>query len=77
MNKLDVNEVELVLSVPNTNLSAKNETVNATVKVNKAPKKILFLLHENKNATYDEIAKKLDIERTTVWRNIDAMKKKA
>ena len=54
-----------------------NATVNATVKLNKTQKKILSLLHENKSATYDEIAKKLDIERTTVWRNIDAMKKKS
>ena len=81
LNKLDVDEVELVLPVPNTNSSAKNATVNATanatVKLNKTQKKILSLLHENKNATYDEIAKQLDIERTTVWRNIDAMKKKA
>lgn len=69
MNKLDVNEVELVLSVPNTNLSAKNETVNATVKVNKAPKKILFLLHENKNATYDEIAKQLDVVKRKSAKN--------
>lgn len=77
LNKLDVDEVELVLPVPNTNSSAKKETVNATVKLNKTQKKILYLLHDNKNATYDEIAKQLDIERTTVWRNIDAMKKKA
>ena len=69
LNKLDVNEVELVLSVPNTNLSAKNETVNATVKVNKAPKKILFLLHENKNATYDEIAKQLDVVKRKSAKN--------
>ena len=69
LNKLDVNEVELVLSVPNTNLSAKNETVNATVKVNKAPKKILFLLHENKNATYDEIAKQLDVVKRKPAKN--------
>lgn len=44
---------------------------------NRSVKRNMFLLHENKNATYDEIAKRLDIERTTVWRNIDAMKKKA
>ena len=69
LNKLDVNEVELVLSVPNTNLSAKNETVNATVKVNKTPKKILFLLHENKNATYDEIAKQLDVVKRKSAKN--------
>ena len=53
-----------------------NATVNATVKLNKTQKKILTILHENKFATYAEIAEQLDIERTTVWRNIDTMKKK-
>jgi predicted HTH transcriptional regulator len=85
LNKLDVDEVELVLPVPSTKATSDtapanataNATVNATVKLNKTQKKILYLLHENKNATYEEIAKQLDIERTTVWRNIDAMKKKA
>ena len=77
LNKLDVDEVELVLPVPSTKATPANATANATVKLNKTQKKILSLLHENKNATYNEIAKQLDIERTTVWRNIDAMKKKA
>ena len=89
LNKLDVDEVELVLPVPSTKATSDtapanapanapvNAPVNATVKLNKTQKKILSLLYENKNATYDEIAKQLDIERTTVWRNIDAMKKKA
>ena len=81
LNKLDVDEVELVLPVPSTKATSDtapaNAIVNATVKLNKTQKKILSLLYENKNATYDEIAKQLDIERTTVWRNIDAMKKKA
>ena len=66
--KIELDEVELVLPV-------KNETVNATVKLNKTQKKILDILHENKHATYDEIANQLSIERTTVWRNINTMKK--
>jgi len=83
LNKVELDEVELILPVSSPKSAAKtanataNATVNATVKLNKTQKKILSLLHENKNATYDEIAKQLDIERTTVWRNIDAMKKKA
>ena len=42
----------------------------------KTQKKILSILHENKYATYDEIAKQLGVERTSVWRNVDTMKKK-
>ena len=74
LNKLDVDEVELVLPVPNTNSSAKNETVNATVnatvKLNKTQEKIMAILHVDKFATYDVIAKQLGVERTTVWRNV-------
>ncbi len=63
--------------MPNTNSFTMNETINATIKFNKTQKKILSLLHENKIVTYNEIAKQLGIGRTTVWRNIEAMKKKA
>ena len=51
-------------------------TVNATVKLSKTQKKILPIIQKNKFATYEEISKQLDVERTTVWRNLDAMKKK-
>ena len=37
--------------------------------------RILSILQTNKFATYDDIAKQLDIERTTVWRNLDTLKK--
>ena len=85
MNKLDVDEVELVLPVPSPNSAVKtvnetanetvNETVNATVKLSKTQKKILPIIQKNKYATYEEIAKQLDIARATVGRNLDAMKK--
>lgn len=42
----------------------------ATVKLNKTQEKIIAILHVDKYATYDVIAKQLGIERTTVWRNI-------
>ncbi len=64
MNKLDVDEVELVLPVPSPNSAVKtvnetaNETVNETVKVSTTQEKILQLLHENEDITYEEIAKK-------------------
>lgn len=45
-------------------------TENATVKLNKTQEKIMAILHGDKYATYDVIAKQLRVERTTVWRNI-------
>ena len=45
-------------------------TVNATVKLNKTQEKIMAILHVDKFATYDVIAKQLGVERTTVWRNV-------
>ena len=77
-NKIELDEVELVLAVsaPKPANASVNATVNATVKLNKTQKKILSILHENKYATYDEMAKQLGVERTTVWRNVDSMKKK-
>lgn len=45
-------------------------TENATVKLNKTQEKIMTILHVDKFATYDVIAKQLGVERTTVWRNI-------
>ena len=38
--------------------------------------RILPILQSNKFVTYEEIAKQLDIERTTVWRNLNSLKKK-
>ena len=64
-------QVKLVLTI-----ETKDATANATVKLSKTQKKILPILQTNKYATYDEIAKQLDVERTTVWRNLDTMKKK-
>ena len=71
-------QVKLVLSIETKNETVNataNATVNATVKLSKTQKRILPIIQENKYATYEEIAKQLDIERTTVWRNLDAMKK--
>lgn len=77
-NKIEVDEVELYLPVPvveNANATA-NATVNATVRLNTTQKKILSILHEDRYATYEEISRRIGVERTTVWRNIDSMKKK-
>ena len=68
-------QVKLTLTVE-TKYATVNATVNATVKLNKTQQKILPVIQANKYATYEEIAKQLGVERTTVWRNFDAMKKK-
>ena len=73
-------QVKLVLTVETVNETANatatvTATVNATVKLSKTQKKILHIIHDDKYATYDEIAKILDVERTTVWRNLDSLKK--
>ena len=81
LNKVELDEVELVLPVPSPKTTPANATVNATVnatatvKLNKTQMRILPILQTNKFATYEEIAKQLDIERTTVWRNLDTLKK--
>ena len=74
--------VTLVLSMETKDATANttadatvNGAVNGTPRLSKTQKKIFSIIQENKYATYEEIAKQLDIERTTVWRNLDAMKK--
>ena len=49
---------------------------NATEKTNKTQQGILHLIKENKYLTYDEIAKQLSLERTTIWRNIKILQEK-
>ena len=48
---------------------------NAPVKLNKTQTKILPILQKNKYATYDELASTIGVDRTTIMRNIGAMKK--
>ena len=59
-----------------TENATENATKNATVKINKTQQKMLAIIHEDKYATYDVIAKQLGVERTTVWRNIKSLQKK-
>ncbi len=79
-NKIELDEVELVLPVSaskhenETVNETVNATVNATVKLNKTQKKILSILHENKYATYGEIAEQMKVARATVGRHIDTLK---
>ena len=77
LNKLDVDEVELVLPVPSSKSAVKtvNETVNETVKLCNSQKKILQILHDNEDITYEEIAEKIGVSRATVGRHISILKK--
>ena len=77
INKLDVDEVELVLPVPSPKSTVKtvNETVNETVKVSGTQEMILQFLHDNENITYEEIAEKMGVSRATVGRHISILKK--
>ena len=88
-NKVEIDEVELELPIKAQNatvnatanatvngIATENAPVNAPAKLSKTQKKILPILQANKYATYEEIARQLGVERTTVWRNLDAMKKK-
>ena len=84
LNKLDVDEVELVLPVPNTNLSANNATVNApvnapanaSVKLNKTQIAIVKAIINNNNVTYDDLKTILGVDRSTITRNIAVLKEK-
>jgi fido (protein-threonine AMPylation protein)/DNA-binding CsgD family transcriptional regulator len=60
-NKLDVN-------------AGANAGVNAGVKITQTQKKILSLMQKNNMITQAEIAKKIKVNETTVYRNIEKMK---
>ena len=53
-----------------------NAPVNAPVKLNKTQKSIIVLLKSNNKTTYDELAQTLDVDRTTIMRNIAKLKEK-
>lgn len=86
MNKLDVDEVELVLPVPSTKATSDtapanasvnapvNASANASVKLNKTQLAIIKVLLKDNRATYEDLAKIIGVDRTTIRRNIAALK---
>ena len=68
--------LEWICGFANAQGATENATENSTVKINKTQQKMLAIIHEDKYATYDVIAKQLGVERTTVWRNIKSLQKK-
>ncbi|MBP3789696.1 MAG: winged helix-turn-helix transcriptional regulator [Prevotella sp.] len=73
LNKLDVDEVELVLPVPSTkatsDTASANAPVNAPVKLNKTQSAIIKVLLKDNRATYEDLARTIGVDRTTIRRN--------
>ena len=84
MNKLDVDEVELVLPVPSTKATPDtapanapvNAPANAPVKLNKTQSAIIKVLLKDNRATYEDLARTIGVDRTTIRRNIAVFKEK-
>lgn len=83
LNKLDVDEVELVLPVPSTKATSVNAPANAPVnapanapvKLNKTQSAIIKVLLKDNRATYEDLARTIGVDRTTIRRNIAVLKK--
>ena len=88
LNKLDVDEVELVLPVPSPKASSVNAPANApanasvnapanaSVKLNNTQLAIIKVLLKDNRATYEDLAKIIGVDRTTIRRNIAVLKEK-
>ena len=74
MNKLDVDEVELVLPVPSTKATSDTAPANAPVKLNKTQSAIIKVLLKDNRATYEDLARTIGVDRTTIRRNIAVLK---
>ena len=78
LNKLDVDEVELVLPVPSTKATSDtapvNASANAPVKLNKTQSAIIKVLLKDNRATYEDLARTIGVDRTTIRRNIAVLK---
>ncbi len=82
LNKLDVDEVELVLPVPSTKATSDtasanapvNAPANAPVKLNKTQSAIIKVLLKDNRATYEDLARTIGVDRTTIRRNIAVLK---
>ena len=84
LNKLDVDEVELVLPVPSpkatSNISPVNAPVNAPenapVKLNKTQIAIVKAMINDNSVTYDDLKDIVGVDRSTITRNIRVLKEK-
>ena len=84
LNKLDVDEVELVLPVPspkaNSDIAPANAPVNApanaSVKLNKTQIAIVKAIINDNHVTYDDLKTIVEVNRSTITRNIAVLKEK-
>ena len=80
LNKLDVDEVELVLPVPSpkatSNIAPLNAPVNVPVKLNKTQIAIVKAMINDNSATYDDLKDIVGVDRSTITRNIAVLKEK-
>ena len=84
LNKLDVDEVELVLPVPSpkatSNIAPVNAPVNAPenapVKLNKTQIAIVKAMINDNSVTYDDLKDIVGVDRSTITRNIRVLKEK-
>ena len=92
LNKLDVDEVELVLPVPSTKATSDtapanapanapvnapaNAPVNAPVKLNKTQSAIVKAMRNDNHITYEDLGTIVEVDRSTIRRNIAVLKKK-
>ena len=80
LNKLDVDKVELVLPVPSTkamsDTAPANAPANAPVKLSKTQSAIIKVLLKDNRTTYEDLARTIGVDRTTIRRNIAVLKEK-
>jgi len=71
---------DLVLPVPSTKVTSvnvpANAPANASVKLNKTQLAIIKVLLKDNRATYEDLAKIIGVDRTTIRRNIAVLKEK-
>ena len=80
LNKLDVDEVELVLPVPSTKATSDtapaNAPANAPVKLNKTQSAIVKAMRNDNHITYEDLGTIVEVDRSTIRRNIAVLKEK-
>ena len=84
LNKLDVDEVELILPVPSTKATSDtapanapaNAPVNAPVKLNKTQSTIVKAMRNDNHITYEDLGTIVEVDRSTIRRNIAVLKEK-
>ena len=61
---------------PSPKASSVNAPANASVKLNKTQLAIIKVLLKDNRATYEDLAKIIGVDRTTIRRNIAVLKEK-